>query len=251
MIGRAMQQPTTPVPRWTRQRLAELGYKQELKRGWSGFSELRDLVHDHLDPGRLLHDLRPGVEQRRPGRDLDRLAGDLDPDPDHRLLHVRARLGLPDRGRHLLVGVEARRRRLGLVHRLVQPDRADRGHRVGRLRRRDVPQHDCSASTTSTSFNGASADAARRSCTARSSCSLIILALHAVDQHLPAATSSRCSTASRSGGTSSACAVILDRADRRAGPSPEPRLRLHRALQQLRLRHPACTGSTCCRSASC
>ena len=45
------------------------------------------------------------------------------PDPDHRLLHVRARVGLPDGRRHLLVGVEARRPGLGLVHRLVQPDR--------------------------------------------------------------------------------------------------------------------------------
>ena len=32
--------------------------------------QLRDLVHDHLDPRRLLHHLRAGVEQRRPDRDL-------------------------------------------------------------------------------------------------------------------------------------------------------------------------------------
>ena len=84
--------------------LAEMGYKQELNRGWSALLELRDLVHDHLGPRRLLHDLRPGVEQRRPDRDLLGLAADLDPDPDHRLLHVGDRRQVPDRGRHLLVG---------------------------------------------------------------------------------------------------------------------------------------------------
>ena len=44
----------------------------------------------------------------------------------------------PDRGRPLLLGVEARQPRLGLGDRLVQPDRADRGHGGDRLRPRDV-----------------------------------------------------------------------------------------------------------------
>jgi len=70
------------------ERLAELGYKQELTRAWSGFSNLAISFHDHLDPGRVLHDLRPSVEQRRPRRDLVGLAPDLDRDPDHRLLQV-------------------------------------------------------------------------------------------------------------------------------------------------------------------
>ena len=50
--------------------LARLGYKQELGRSWSELLQLRHLVLDHLDPGRLLHHVRPGVEQRRTGRDL-------------------------------------------------------------------------------------------------------------------------------------------------------------------------------------
>ena len=44
----------------------------------------------------------------------------------------------PDRRRALLLGVEAREPRLGLVHRLVQPRRADRGHGGDRLRRGDL-----------------------------------------------------------------------------------------------------------------
>ena len=58
------------------QRLAELGYKQELKRGWSGFSNFAISFSIISILAGLLHDLRAGVEQRRPGRDLDRLAGD-------------------------------------------------------------------------------------------------------------------------------------------------------------------------------
>ena len=44
----------------------------------------------------------------------------------------------PDRGRPLLLGLEARQPRLGLGDRLVQPDRPDRRHRGDRLRPRDV-----------------------------------------------------------------------------------------------------------------
>ena len=54
------------------------------------------------------------------------------------LAMARDRLGVPDRGRPLLLGVEARQPGLGLVHRLVQPHRADRRHRGDRLRPGDV-----------------------------------------------------------------------------------------------------------------
>ena len=50
----------------------------------------------------------------------------------------RDRLGLPDGGRPLLLGVEARGPRLGLGDGLVQPDRPDRRHGGNRLRPRDV-----------------------------------------------------------------------------------------------------------------
>ena len=44
----------------------------------------------------------------------------------------------PDRGRPLLLGLEAREPRLGLDHRLVQPDRPDRGHCGHRVRPGDI-----------------------------------------------------------------------------------------------------------------
>ncbi|CAA9494340.1 MAG: Amino acid/metabolite permease in hypothetical Actinobacterial gene cluster; BAT1-like, partial [uncultured Solirubrobacteraceae bacterium] len=81
--------------------------------------ELRDFVHDHLGSRGLLHDLRPGLQQRRAHRDLVGLADHLRAHPLHRLVDVRARLGLSDGRRHLLVGVRARRQDVGLVHRLV------------------------------------------------------------------------------------------------------------------------------------
>ena len=80
-----------------------------------------------------------GVEQRRADRDLDRLAGDRADHPHGRRQHVRDRLGLPDRGRPVLVGPQARRRRVVVVHRLVQRHRADRDRRLGRLRPRVLP----------------------------------------------------------------------------------------------------------------
>ena len=105
--------------------------------------ELRDLVLDHLDPRRLFHELRHGVVLRRPGSDDVGLADRLRVHPRHRALHVRDRLCLSHGGWDLLLGVQARRSRLGLVHRLVQPDRSDRGRGVGRLRGCAVPlDHD-------------------------------------------------------------------------------------------------------------
>ena len=54
------------------------------------------------------------------------------------LVDGRDRLRVSDRGRPLLLGVEARKPRLGLGDGLVQPDRADRGHGRDRLRAGDV-----------------------------------------------------------------------------------------------------------------
>ena len=66
------------------QKLAELGYKQELQPRLERVLQLRDLAHHHLHPQRLLHDLRAGVERWRSDRDLDRLAGDQLPRPARR-----------------------------------------------------------------------------------------------------------------------------------------------------------------------
>ncbi len=55
-----------------------------------------------------------------------------------RALDGRDRVDLPDGRRSLLLVVEARKPGVGLVHRLVQPDRPDRHHRGRRLRPRDL-----------------------------------------------------------------------------------------------------------------
>ena len=120
------------------EKLAELGYKQDLDRVLELVLELRDLVHDHLGAGGVLHDLSPGLQQRRPDRDLVGLADHLRAHPHRGVLDVRARLGLPHRRRPVLVGGQARRSRLVLVHGLVQRHRALRCRRLGRLRLRDV-----------------------------------------------------------------------------------------------------------------
>ena len=105
--------------------------------------ELRHLLHDHLDSRGLLDVVLHRVPVGRPGRDHLGLAA--------RRLHVhhrrardgRDRLDVPHRRRPLLLGVKARQPRVGLVHRLVQPRRTDRGHCGDRLRRGHL--HDLAA----------------------------------------------------------------------------------------------------------
>ena len=88
----------------------------------------------------------------------------------------RDRLDVPDRRRPLLLVVEARQPRLGLVHGLVQPRRPDRGHRGDRLRRwrSSRRRSSTSGSTTRTRRSGRSSrtrrDADRRRC---STCSKV------------------------------------------------------------------------------
>ena len=98
--------------------------------------ELRDLVHDHLDPVRDADPVLPGHQLRRSGGGGLRLADRLRLRDHRRARDGRDRLEVPDRGRPLLLGVQDGRRQLGLVHRLVQPDRPDRDHGRHRLRRR-------------------------------------------------------------------------------------------------------------------
>ena len=113
-------------------------------RSMGGFPELRDLVHDHLDPRRLPDVVLHRVPVGRPGRvtwGWLLVGGVL----HHRLArHGRDRLDLSDRRRALLLGVEARQPGLGLVHRLVQPRRADRGHGGDRLRAARSSRRRCS-----------------------------------------------------------------------------------------------------------
>ena len=128
--------PARPRRRTPRRTRLQAGARPRLDE----IHQLRDLVLDHLGAGRLLHGLLRCVEQRRADRDLDRLAGDRADHPHGRRQHVRAGLGLPDRGRSVLVGPQARWGRLVVVHRLVQRARADRDRRLGRLRPRVLPE---------------------------------------------------------------------------------------------------------------
>ena len=122
------------------QRLAELGYKQELHRKWSGFSNFAISFSIISILAGCFTTFGQAWNNGGPVAISLGLAADLALHPDHRLLHVGAGVGVPDRRRHLLVGRQDGQAGPRLVHRLAQPDRPDRGHRVGRLRLRDVPQ---------------------------------------------------------------------------------------------------------------
>ena len=84
--------------------LAKLGYSQELSRTWSGFSNFAISFSIISILAGCFTTFGAGVEQRRADRDLVGLAAHLGVHPDHRLVHVRAGVGLPDRRRHLLLG---------------------------------------------------------------------------------------------------------------------------------------------------
>ena len=122
--------------------LAELGYKQELNRSWSGFSNFAISFSIISILAGCFTTFCERLERRRPGGHRLGLADPRGADPVHRALHGRAGLGLPDLGRHLLVGLQARRGQGRLLHRLAQPDRPA-GHRgLRRLRVRDLPRPD-------------------------------------------------------------------------------------------------------------
>ena len=98
--------------------------------------ELRHLAVDHLHPGRRDHVVSPRLLQRRRGGHRAGLAARVP------VLAGRGRddgpggLGVSHGRRAVSLGVDPRRPRLGLGHRLVQPRRA--GHRAGRHQRRHV-----------------------------------------------------------------------------------------------------------------
>ena len=129
------------------ERLAELGYKQELSRGWSAFTNFAISFTIISVLAGTLHDLRLRLAERRTDRGLDRLAGALLLRADGRLLDGGADLEVPDRGRPLLVGARPRRQGLELDDRLVQHRRPDRDRRLGRLRGGDLPERACWRST--------------------------------------------------------------------------------------------------------
>ena len=117
------------------QQLAELGYKQELHRS---LVRLLRTSRSRSRSSRSWPAASPPSAPAGTTAARSRSRGLADPrrlHPDHRLLHVRAGVGVPDLGRHLLVGLQAGWRPRRLLHRLAEPDRPGRAHRVGRLRR--------------------------------------------------------------------------------------------------------------------
>ena len=74
------------------QRLHEMGYKQELSRAWSGFTNFAISFTIISVLAGMLHDVRLRLAERRPDRGLDRLAGALPLRPHGGLLDGRADL---------------------------------------------------------------------------------------------------------------------------------------------------------------
>ena len=84
--------------------LAKLGYKQELHRSWSGFSNFAISFSIISILAGCFTTFGQGFNNGGPDRHLVGLADRLGVHPDHRPHHERAGLGLPDLRRHLLVG---------------------------------------------------------------------------------------------------------------------------------------------------
>ncbi len=120
------------------QELARMGYKQELNRSWSGFSNFAISFSIISILAGCFTTFYSRLERRRAGRHRLGLADSGGPRPLHRTLPVGTGVGLPDLGWHLLVGFQARRGEVGLLHGLAEPHRAARHCRVGRLRLRHL-----------------------------------------------------------------------------------------------------------------
>ena len=114
--------------------LHRLGYAQELFRAMGGFRELRDLVHDHLDPRGVPDLVQHRLRARRPDVGDLRMAARRPHVDHHRPRHGGNRLRLSDGRRPVLLGVKARQPGLGLGDRVVQPDRSGGGHCGDRIR---------------------------------------------------------------------------------------------------------------------
>ena len=121
------------------QTLHKLGYAQELFRAMGGFSELR------ASPSRSSRSW-PAASRRTTSPSTTAVRS---PSPgagcssalSARSSHCRwprSPRRMPTAGGALLLGLKARQAGLGLVHRLVQPRRPDRGDRGHRLRARDL-----------------------------------------------------------------------------------------------------------------
>ena len=233
------------------QRLAELGYKQELRRGWSGFSNfaisfsiISILAGCFTTYGQAWINGGPvAISIGWPVISLMILC----------VAFSMSELAsaLPTAGGIYYWASQPRRRRLGLVHRLVQPHRPGRRGRVGGLRGGHASCSRCSASTTCTS----SSTSPPPTCTYNAH-----VTLRAVHRHPAVAHGlinifsghlvsmfNRVSVWWHVIGVAVIIVLLL------VVPShhQSPQLRVRAPHQQLQGSATACTGSTCCRSGSC
>ena len=208
--------------------LAKLGYSQELSRSWSSFSNFAISFSIISILAGCFTTFGPGLEQRRPDRDLVGLADHLGLHPASSASRCRELVSAyPTSGGIYWWAAKLGGPAAGLLHRLAQPDRPPRGDRERRLRARDVPrpddqhhQHELGRRLLA----DAGVPALRGDPGAR------VGAQHLQrpparrhQQHLGVVARRRCRD--RDPG-----------ADHRPADAPELRLRLHRADQQLRLR---------------
>ena len=96
--------------------LAELGYKQELHRGWSSFTNFA-ISFTHLCLSRAGDELLVRLERGGPSRNLHRVADPVRLRAARRVLDGGADLGVPDCGWPVLVAGQARQPGLELDHR--------------------------------------------------------------------------------------------------------------------------------------
>ena len=122
--------------------LAKLGYSQDLNRSWSGFSNFAISFSIISILAGCLTNFGAGFNN----------GGPISISWSWPILSVfiliigftmsELRLGVPDLGRHLLVGLQAGRPGRGLLHRLAEPDRPGRGDRRCGLRLRHLHRPD-------------------------------------------------------------------------------------------------------------
>ena len=124
--------------------LHSLGYAQELRRRMSVFSNFAISFSIICILAGGITSFQLGFAAGRRGLDRHRLAARLPVLADRRLLDGPDRLGLPDRGRPLPLGVDPGRARLGLGHGVDQPARPRLRRRLGECRRLHAGARTCS-----------------------------------------------------------------------------------------------------------
>ena len=222
-----MESSVATPPGHDEKRLAELGYKQTLNRAWSGFSNFAiSFTIISILAGCFT---TYGQAWNNGGPIAISIGWPLISIPILIIGFCMSELvsAYPTAGGIYWWAGQARRPGLGLVHRLVQPDRPGRRRRLGRLRLRDLPQRRPRPLRSEHLRD----QLRRRSRTSSSEVFLLfalILIVHTVGQHPPhppaLAGQQRLGLVAR---------------DRRRGDRPRPDLRPRRPPErQLRLRPP-------------